>query len=114
MATAQKLTAGLAVMQLWPSLTHLHCDGLLEHASVTHMHLTNPCTAHALLWQLPHCMQARALVVHEQQQQDGAAAASLQQLDCGRSMLPLPGLPGSSMMTPQPLLEVAAAEEAEL
>jgi hypothetical protein len=55
-------------------------------------------------------LQARALMVREQQQQsDEAAGAGLQQLDCGRSMLPLPGLPGSSMMAPQPLLEVAEA-----
>lgn len=60
--------------------------------------------------QLSHCLQARALMVQEQQQGEGAPA-SLQQLDCGRSMLPLPGLPGSSMLPPQPLLEVAEVEE---
>jgi hypothetical protein len=56
-------------------------------------------------------VQAQALMVTEQQQQDSTAAAGLQQLDCGRSMLPLPGLPGSAMMPPQLLLEVAEAAE---
>jgi hypothetical protein len=56
-------------------------------------------------------VQAQALMVTEQQQQDSNAAAGLQQLDCGCSMLPLPGLPGSGMLPPQPLLEVAEAAE---
>lgn len=61
-------------------------------------------------WDNAAKQQARALMVQEQQQGEGAPA-SLQQLDCGRSMLPLPGLPGSSMLPPQPLLEVAEVEE---
>uniref|UniRef100_A0A383VN64 Uncharacterized protein n=1 Tax=Tetradesmus obliquus TaxID=3088 RepID=A0A383VN64_TETOB len=61
-------------------------------------------------WDNAAKQQAQALMVQEQQQGEGAPA-SLQQLDCGRSMLPLPGLPGSSMLPPQPLLEVAEVEE---
>ncbi|WIA28496.1 hypothetical protein OEZ86_011039 [Tetradesmus obliquus] len=64
-------------------------------------------------WDNAAKQQARALMVQEQQQGEGAPA-SLQQLDCGRSMLPLPGLPGSSMLPPQPLLESHSTKDVSL